>query len=91
MKKDSESKKTYSKTFFLLAGASIAGIMGGIYYIYTLFKNEPFIRKMNLKLKQSLKNIIKQESYQFIMRSKSLRLLIKLVKISSGKLNLILK
>jgi len=32
---------TYSKSFFALAGVSIAGILGGVYYLYTLLKGEP--------------------------------------------------
>lgn len=37
------STQSYSLTFLALAGTSIAGIIGGLYYFYTLFKDEPEI------------------------------------------------
>ena len=36
----SDPEKNYSKTFYALAGISLAGILGGVYYLFTLFKGE---------------------------------------------------
>lgn len=75
-----ESKYTYSAKFYLMLGAGLVGLAGGLYYLYNLFAEEEISEIELIKIDEIAKKV--EESKGVITQEVALQLLAKINKLS---------
>lgn len=68
--KNEEKSPNYTKSFFILAGAGIAGVVGSLYYMYNLFGGEDtMIEDFDTQIEDLNRSINKKKSKELSVRS----------------------
>ena len=69
MNKDEKSKSNYNPSFFVLASAGVAGVIGSLYYIYNLFGHDEIIEDLDTQIDDLNRSINRNKSKELSIRS----------------------
>jgi len=69
MKNDEKANSNYNKSFFVLAGAGIAGIIGSVYYLYNLFGGEEIMVDIESQIEELNRSINRNKTKEISIRS----------------------